>query len=82
MRTTVDVPDELMRAAKARAARRGESLKELFERALTTEVGLPRRGRRVSFPLIGSDGPAVTQAEVDAADASVQEADDMRRAFG
>ncbi|MFT4165983.1 MAG: hypothetical protein QM650_12150 [Microlunatus sp.] len=82
MRTTVDLPDELMRAAKARAATRGESLKELFERAVATEIGRSRRGRRVSFPLVGSDGPAVTQTEVEAADALAQEEDDLHRAFG
>ena len=82
MRTTVDLPDELMRAAKARAATRGESLKELFERAVAAEVGRPRSGRRVTFPLIKSDGPKVTQEEIDAADALAQEEDDLRRAFG
>jgi hypothetical protein len=82
MRTTVDLPDELMRAAKARAASRGESLKTLFERAVATEVGRPRRCRRVSFPLVGSDGPTVTQAEVEVADALAQDEDDLHRAFG
>ncbi len=82
MRTTVDLPDDLMRAAKARAATRGESLKDLFARAIATEVGRPRHGRRVSFPLIGSDGPAVTQAEIEVADAQSEEEDDLHRAFG
>lgn len=82
MRTTVDLPDELMRAAKARAATRGESLKELFERAVATEVGRPRTRRRVSLPLIKSDGPKVTQEEIDEVGALAQEEDDIRRAFG
>ena len=71
-----------MRAAKARAATRGESLKELFERAVAAEVGRPRRGRRVSFPLVGADGPVVTQSEIESADALTQDEDDLRRAFG
>lgn len=83
MRTTVDLPDELMRAAKARAATRGESLKTLFVRAVTSEIGRPRhQGRRVSFPLIDSDGPTVTQAQIEAADALAQDEDDLIRALG
>jgi hypothetical protein len=57
MRTTIDVPNSLMRAAKARAAEQGESLKDLVNRAITHEVGLPNAPRakagRVSLPLIG-----------------------------
>lgn len=82
MRTTVDLPDELMRAAKARAATRGESLKDLVTRAVATEIGRPRHDRRVSFPLIKSDGPTVTQAKIEAADALAQEQDDRHRARG
>jgi plasmid stability protein len=57
MRTTIDLPNELMQAAKVRAAQRGESLKELFTRAITREVEAPRPAeadRRVEFPLIRS----------------------------
>jgi hypothetical protein len=52
-----------MRAAKVRAAQRGESLKHLFTRAIAHEVSNPGRGRpagRLTFPLIGrDDGPRV-----------------------
>ena len=41
MRTTVDMPPTLMRAAKARAAEHGESLKDLVNRAVAHELGLP-----------------------------------------
>jgi hypothetical protein len=34
MRTTVDIPDELLRTAKERAAGRGETVSRLVERAL------------------------------------------------
>jgi len=48
-----------MRAAKVRAAQRGESLKDLFTRAIAHEVSSnPGRGRppgRLTFPLIGRD---------------------------
>jgi hypothetical protein len=59
MRTTIDLPPTLMRAAKARAAEHGESLKDLVSRAVAHEVGLPatpkgKRGR-VTLPLIARD---------------------------
>ena len=41
MRTTIDLSSTLMRAAKARAAEEGESLKDLVNRAMAREVGLP-----------------------------------------
>lgn len=59
MRTTIDLPPTLMRAAKARAAEHGESLKDLVNRAVAHEVGLPSapKGKmgRVTLPLIARD---------------------------
>ena len=56
MRTTIDMPPTLMRAAKARAAERGESLKDLVNRAVAHELGLPSapkaKAGRVTLPLI------------------------------
>jgi hypothetical protein len=56
MRTTIDMPPALMRAAKARAAEQGESLKDLVNRAVAHEVGLPSapKGKtgHVTLPLI------------------------------
>lgn len=82
MRTTIDVPDALMRAAKARAADRGESLKELMNRALAHELGLPsvpkRKTGRVTLPLIARDAaPAVLVTNDDIATAL--EAEDIER---
>ena len=58
MRTTIDVPEELMRAAKVAAAERHMNLKELFAKALAhelgTQVSAQKRGR-VEFPLVGSN---------------------------
>jgi hypothetical protein len=58
MRTTVELPSELMRAAKARAAQSGESLKRLFTRAVEAELGATgasgSASARVSLPLFGS----------------------------
>lgn len=60
MRTTVDLPDDLFRAAKAEAVARGQTLKELLAQALTHELGTaapPRqRGRRVQLPLVKGTG--------------------------
>ena len=74
MRTTVDLPPTLMRAAKARAAEEGETLKDLVNRAVAREVGLPATPRekvgRVSLPLIARDArPAVLVTNDDIADA-------------
>ena len=82
MRTTIDMPDALMRAAKARAADRGESLKDLVNRALAHELGLPsvpkRKTGRVMLPLIARDtAPAVLVTNDDIA--SALESEDIER---
>jgi hypothetical protein len=38
MKTTVEIPDPLFRRAKARAAERGQSLKQLFAEALQQKL--------------------------------------------
>jgi hypothetical protein len=74
MRTTIDMPDALMRAAKARAAEHGESLKDLVNRALAHELGLSsvpkQKTGRVTLPLLARDAaPAVLVTNDDIADA-------------
>jgi hypothetical protein len=74
MRTTIDLPPTLMRAAKARAAEEGETLKDLVNRAVAREVGLPATPRekagRVILPLIARDAaPTVLVTNDDIADA-------------
>jgi hypothetical protein len=82
MRTTIDMPTTLMRAAKARAAEEGESLKDLVNRAVAREIGIPatpkaKRGR-VTLPLIARDAtPTVLVTNDDIGDAI--EADDVER---
>lgn len=68
------MPDSLMRAAKARAAEDGESLKDLVNRAVARELGLPSAPRaktgRVTLPLImaGTEPDAlVTNEDIEAA---------------
>jgi hypothetical protein len=49
MRTTIEIPDDLFRRAKATAALRGSTLKDLVIRALEREFGrhipVPQKGR-------------------------------------
>jgi hypothetical protein len=63
MRTTIDMPPTLMRAAKARAAEHGESLKDLVNRAVAHEVGVPAvpkgKAGRVTLPLIARDATPI-----------------------
>lgn len=78
MRTTIDLPDELVRAARVRAAESDESLKDLFTRALTKELGRPVRKARRDLPVIGSHHPGrstITAAEL----AQIQSDDDLGR---
>lgn len=44
MRTTVDIPDELLRRAKSEAALRGRKLKELIEEGLRLVLAMPPAG--------------------------------------
>jgi hypothetical protein len=73
MRTTIDLPPELMRAAKVRAAERGENLKDLFTRAVAREVDVRSRSRKqtgkVRLPLVARDATPsvpVTNADIEA----------------
>jgi hypothetical protein len=82
MRTSIDMPPTLMRAAKARAAEQGESLKDLVTRAVAHEIGLPATSKgktgRVTLPLIARDAtPAILITNEDIADAF--DAEDVER---
>jgi hypothetical protein len=85
MRTTIDMPTALMRVAKARAAEHGESLKDLVNRAVAHEVGLPSvpagKTGRVTLPLIARDAtPTVLVTSEDIEDAF--SAEDVERYAG
>ena len=41
MKTTIEMPDELFRKAKAIAALRGQSMKDFITQLLTREIGAP-----------------------------------------
>jgi len=59
MRTTVDIPDDLYRRLKARAAGQGSSTRALILRGVEQIVGAPRHParRRVAPPLVPSKRP-------------------------
>jgi hypothetical protein len=46
MKTTIEVPDELYRRAKAEAAMRGHKLKDLVEEGLRLVLAAPPKGQR------------------------------------
>ncbi len=53
MRTSIDLPDTLLREAKVRAAQHDETLKQLVTRALERELSRPAQRRsRVALPLV------------------------------
>ena len=72
MRTTVRLPDELMRAAKRRAQETGRSLTQLLEDCLRAELRQPTRARRVPEPLPTYAGEGLRPG-VDLSDSSALE---------
>jgi len=60
MRTTIELPDELLTRAKSRAALDGVSLKELFIQAIEHKLTPVKRKTRRPPPAIGSpDAPRI-----------------------
>jgi hypothetical protein len=85
MRTTIDMPPSLMRAAKAKAAERGESLKDLVNRAVAHELGQSAAAKgkagRVELPLIGRGATPTVLITNDDIAAALEE-DDVERYTG
>ena len=69
MRTTVDLPDHLLRRAKAAAALDGKSLKAFLKEAVVHElersVEKKIARKKVSLPLIPSSRPGTLQLNAD-----------------
>ena len=72
MRTTVRLPDTLMRAAKRRAQETGRTLTQLLEDAIRTELMQSARSRQVAEPLPTYRGKGL-QPGVDLSDANALE---------
>ncbi len=59
IRTTVDIPEPLHRRLRHRAAQSGTSIRSLIVQALEQNYGEPKKGKRVTGPMIpkGRRGP-------------------------
>ena len=61
MRTTLDLPDELLKRAKIEAVERGTSLRDLVGAALERELNRPTEPKpvrkRARFPIFDSNAP-------------------------
>jgi plasmid stability protein len=69
VKTTIELPDDLVRAVKLRAVREDRKLKdmvaELLRRGLAADTDLAAaRGRRVPLPLIRGGHPAAPGEEL------------------
>ena len=82
MRTTIEIPDDLFRKAKAQAALEGVRLRDVIERGLRLVLAepAPPTSRRVDFPLHRSRQPGALSAEdVYHAEEQVQRDEDTSR---
>jgi len=79
MRTTVDIPDDLFREAKAMAALEGVLLKDVVNRGLLREVrgeaATGTRGSRLKYPFFPSRGGRKLEIPDDAAFRAEQRAE-------
>ena len=71
MRTTVDIPDEIYRRLKIKAAEDGETVRALILRGVEqTLAETPEEKRKVDFPIIRGDGKRkinLTREQIDEA---------------
>lgn len=82
MRTTVELPPELMRTAKARAAAKGESLKAWLTRAVATALAEPPSPAQAPpWPVFGKRGgrPVSVTSDDIAGSESAEDLDKHRR---
>jgi hypothetical protein len=81
MKTTLDIPDDLFRQIKAKAASDGRKLKDVVEEALRLALDPPAqksRKRPLKFPLLRSRRKTPLDVPEDAA-ARAQLAEDLKR---
>jgi len=61
MRTTLDLPDDLLKRAKIEAVERGTSLRDIVASALEREFSRPsdptKKQKRTKFPIFASAAP-------------------------
>jgi hypothetical protein len=79
MKTTLEIPDELFRAAKAKAAMEGTKLKDLFAEGLRLRIEQgPAEPRYIKFPIIKARGKQPLNIPDDVA-ARVELAEDLKK---
>jgi hypothetical protein len=87
MKTTIDIPDELIRAVKIRAAQQGRTVRELVSEYIASGLNTPPAQQQrdaVAFPVIptAADAPiaTMTRAQIVAFEheALTEEDDDAR----
>ena len=90
VKTTLEIPDQLFKQAKARAAMEGVKLKDFVTSALSAYLAKPKtnaegQAKSCPFPLVrGKGGPLLKQMSNQAI-AKLEEEDDIerhRRSFG
>ena len=84
MRTTIDIPDQLLRRARAVASLQGKSLKVFVTEALEERVASASGGefgRRVQLPLVPSSNPGSVDLDPKAI-AGILEAEEVRALTG
>ena len=84
MRTTLELPDDLLRRAKIVAIERGTTLRELVGKALAQELGVKdsvvAKPKRATFPIFSSKAPGTL--DLTAADLVGMDAEEDRRQHG
>ena len=84
MRTTLDLPDELLKRAKVAAIERGSTLRQLVSDALTRDLMGDRSPaeplRRVQFPIFSSKSPG--KLKLTSRDISEMDLDEDSRRHG
>lgn len=85
MKTTIEIPDDLFRQAKAQAAMQGMRLRDLVEYGLRLAMETPPAavsGSRTAFPLIKGSGDlsALSDEQVAAALAEMDEEESQHHA--
>ncbi len=84
MRTTLDLPDELFRRVKAKAALQGSSLKEMLMRYMENGLREPHRSttagrKRSRLPIIKRRGKGIIASVTPALRARLEEEEDLAK---
>jgi len=82
MRTTLDLPDDLLKRAKIEAVERGTSLRDIVAAALEHEFRRPldttKKRKRAKFPIFESVAPGSLRL-TNAGIAKIESDEDLRR---